>query len=66
VPLLPPIFHDTIISGAIVRLAENNVQVENAVIWPGIYKAQLDALKTFNRKYYKEHDKVDRMTPYLL
>lgn len=66
VPLLPPVFHDAIISGAIVRLAENNVQVENATVWPGIYKAQLEMLKTFNRKWYKDNDHVDRTKPYLL
>jgi hypothetical protein len=32
VPLLPPQFHDTIVTGAIVRLMESNVQVENAVV----------------------------------
>jgi len=64
VPLLPPQFHDAIIAGAITRLAESNVQVENAVIWPGIYKAQIVALQNFNRKYWDSQK--DRAKPYLL
>ena len=64
VPLLPPQFHDSIIAGALTRLAENNVQVENAVIWPGIYKMQLDAIRSFNRKWWKEQE--DLGTPYML
>ena len=40
VPLLPFSFHPAIVAGAVTRLAENNVQVENAVIWPSIYAAQ--------------------------
>ena len=66
VPLLPPQFHDMIIAGAITRLAESNVQVENAVIWPGIYTAQLNALRSFNRKYYQEHDVAFRKKPYMM
>jgi len=64
VPLLPPQFHDLLISGPIVRLAENNVQVENAVVWPSIYAAQLSALKTYNRKWWEQHRK--EKAPYLL
>jgi len=66
VPLLPPQFHDTIISGAIVRLAENNVQVENAVIWPGLYKLQIEAIKMANREWWKQHEEQRSKTPYLL
>ena len=56
VPLLPPQFHNTIISGAAVRLIESNAQVENAVVWPGIYTAQLEAIRSFNRKFYQSHE----------
>ena len=66
VPLLPPQFHDTIISGAITRLMENNVQVENAVIWPGLYKMHLDAIKTYNRKWWRQHESDQMEGPYLL
>lgn len=66
VPLLPPQFHDTIISGCITRLAESNVQVENAVVWPSIYKLQLEAIKTFNREWWKQHEGEGLKTPYLL
>jgi len=41
VPVMPPTFHDTIVAGAVTRLIENNVQVENAVIWPQLYMNQL-------------------------
>lgn len=60
VPLLPPQFHNTIISGAAVRLIESNAQVENAVVWPGIYAGQLGAIATFNRKYYQNHEMEKR------
>lgn len=66
VPLLPPIFHDAIISGSIVRLAENNVQVENGMVWPGIYKAHIGALVEFNRKYYLENNRIDRQHPFMV
>lgn len=65
VPLLPAQFHDTIISGAITRLAENSVQVENAVIWPGLYKMQTEAIKDYNRRWWKLHE-AGVGAPYLL
>ncbi len=66
VPLLPPQFHHAIIAGVITRLIENNVQVENQIIWPGIYTEQLEGLKIFNRKYYKDNDVTSRQTPFLI
>jgi len=66
VPLLPPQFHHAIIAGAVMRLAESKVQVENAVVWPGIYKQQIKALVSFNRRYYEEHEALRRGKPYLL
>jgi hypothetical protein len=65
VPLLPPQFHDTIISGAITRLMESNVQVENAVVWPSLYKLQTEAIKSYNRAWWKRHE-GDQGGPYLL
>lgn len=65
VPLLPAQFHDTIISGAITRLMESNVQVENAVVWPGLYKMQIEAIKSYNRRWWKQHE-ADMGGPYLL
>ncbi|MBA7562986.1 hypothetical protein ES708_04639 [subsurface metagenome] len=56
VPLLPPEFHHTIVSGTVTRLIESNVQVENQIIWPGIYTSELNALKTFNRKHYQDNE----------
>ena len=64
VPLLPPQFHDIIVSGAMTRLAENQVQVENAVIWPGLYGAQITQLKAFNRKWWNENQDLGK--PYML
>lgn len=53
VPLLPGRFHDAIVAGAITRLSESNVQVENAVVWPAIYAAHLEAIVSYNRRYWK-------------
>lgn len=66
VPILPPQFHDAIIAGAITRLIESQVQVENAVIWPSIYSKHLSDIATFNRKYYERHEDEKRDKPYLL
>jgi len=56
VPVIPARFHDAIVSGAVARLVEYGaVQIENAVIWPGIYKGHLTAIKTENRKWWKEN-----------
>lgn len=66
VPLLPPQFHNTIVAGAAVRLIESNAQVENAVVWPGIYTAQLSAIRSFNRKFYQMHEMEKRLPSYLL
>lgn len=66
VPILPPQFHHMIIAGVITRLAENNVQVENAVIWPGIYKRQLNAFIQFNRRYWKRKEEAPKSVPYLI
>ena len=60
VPLLPPQFHNTIVSGAAVRLIESKAQVENAVVWPGIYAGQLGAIASFNRKFYQNHEMEKR------
>lgn len=56
VPLMPPQFHYGISAGAIARLAEYSVQVENQVIWPAIYKGTLNDMVSFNRRYWKEND----------
>lgn len=66
VPQLPPRFHYGIIAGAVSRLIEMNVQVENAVIWPGIYKAHIEGLRKFNRKFYQDNDVAFREKPFLL
>lgn len=66
VPLMPPQFHYGIVAGAITRLAEQKVQVENQVIWPGIYGAITEAMKTFNRKYWKDQEDMGNKPPYLL
>lgn len=66
VPLLPPQFHHAIISGTITRLIENNVQVENQIIWPGIYAAHISAIKTYNRQHYKRNDVSTREIPFMI
>jgi hypothetical protein len=66
VPLLPPQFHDMIVAGVVTRLAEYNVQVENAVIWPSIYSAQLEKLSQFNRKWWQENDPINREKVFMI
>ncbi len=65
VPVLPYQFHDALISGAITRLGENKVQVEAGVIWPGLYKAHIEAIKAFNRKWWKETKPYERQGLFL-
>jgi len=53
VPLMPPEFHYGIVAGAVMRLMESNVQVENAVIWPGIYQANVAGFNAYNYKLWE-------------
>jgi hypothetical protein len=67
VPVLPARFHDTIVSGSVARLVQyGQVQIENAVIWPGLYKMQLEAIKTENRKWWRANNPDARSGLYLL
>jgi hypothetical protein len=67
VPQLPFRFHNAIISGSVARLVQyGQVQIENAVIWPGLYKAQLEAIKTYNRKWWKQFVRDERSSIYLI
>lgn len=66
VPLLPPQFHETIVTGAIARLAETNVQVENQVVWPSLYQMQQQAIVEFNRRWWESHKNTEKQKPYLL
>lgn len=66
VPILPPRFHNLLVTGSLARLIEyGGAQVENAVIWPALYKAQLDALKTTNRRWWRQFEKDERSPLYL-
>jgi hypothetical protein len=67
VPQLPFKFHNTIVSGSIARLVQyGEVQIENAVIWPGLYKMQLDAIKTYNRAWWHQFKKDERSGMFLI
>lgn len=66
VPMLPPQFHDAIVAGAITRLGENKVQVEAGVIWPSIYNALIETMKTFNRKWWEENKPFERSGLFLI
>jgi hypothetical protein len=66
VPLLPPQFHSAIIAGAVTRLGVNAVQVEAGVIWPSIYKTDLDAIRTFNRRWWEENKPAERSGLFLI
>lgn len=66
VPLLPPQFHYGVVAATVARLAEYNVQVENAVIWPKIYEETIQSLKAFNRRYWEQQENWQAEKPYLL
>jgi len=66
VPKLPPQFHHMIVAGVAVRLAENNVMVNNPKVWPGLYKTQLEAMKTLNSDFWENADSEDMGAPFLL
>jgi hypothetical protein len=66
VPLLPPQFHAAIETGVVTRLGENKVQVEAGVVWPQLYKAQCDALRSYNRKLWADYEKNQRGEIYML
>ncbi|MEN6639186.1 MAG: ubiquitin-activating E1 FCCH domain-containing protein [Smithella sp.] len=66
VPVGPPEIGDAIVAGAISRLVQyGNVQIENAVVWPSVYKAHLEALKNENRAWWKQFKKDERSGLYL-
>jgi hypothetical protein len=64
VPMLPPRFHRVISAGVIARAAESSAQVENAVIWPGLYMSGLDQIRDYNREYWTRNTKYD--APYMI
>jgi hypothetical protein len=67
VPVLPARFHDVIVSGSVARLVQYGaVQIENAVIWPGLYKMQLQAIKDENREWWRKNTPDQRSGPYLI
>lgn len=53
VPLMPPEHHYGIVAGAVMRLSESNVQVENAVVWPGIYRANVANFNAYNYRLWE-------------
>jgi len=63
-PILPSQFHSAIVSGSLARLGENKTQLEAGPIWPQVYKMQIEALISYNRKLWKEYD-PQRSKPYL-
>lgn len=66
IPLMPPQFHQAISAGAITRLQESQVQVENQVIWPQLYKLHQQMIIDFNRKWWQAQEKEHFQKPYLL
>jgi hypothetical protein len=56
VPLIPAQFHPAIEAGVITRLGENKTQVEAGVVWPQLYKVQLQALVDYNRALWKDYE----------
>lgn len=67
VPVGPPEMGDAIVAGSISRLIKyGDVQIENAVIWPQVYKAHIEAFKQENRQWWKQFKKDERSDLYLL
>lgn len=67
IPKLPLQFHHAIVTGAIARMVKyGEVQIENAVVWPGLYKMHLDAIKAYNRAWWEKHGQNNRSGLYLL
>ena len=68
VPLLPPQLQYGLVAGSVMRLSQSGVEVETPLVWPTVYKAQLAALLTFNRKFYEKNDlyRIQNSVPYLL
>jgi len=70
IPSLPAQYHYAIVAGAVTRLAESQVQVNNAVVWPGIYTWNLNAVKAENRRWWKGQERKTYQEkgrkPYLL
>lgn len=67
VPRMPAEFHHSIIAGTIARMVKyGEIQIENAVIWPGIYKMHIAAIQSYNRKWWKQYNKDERSDTYLL
>lgn len=67
VPILPARFHDTIVSGSIARMVQyGEVQIENAVIWPGLYKMHINAIRDESRDWWRKNNPDQRSGLYLL
>lgn len=65
IPQILAQFHHGIIAGVAARLAENKVQVENQVVWPGIYTFHLNDLKAYNRRWWKNYENIHEK-PFML
>jgi hypothetical protein len=66
VPILPFRYHDAITSGAIMRMMKYpEIQIENAVVWPWIFKNHIENLRTENRNYWRKFNQDNRSAPFL-
>jgi len=66
VPLGPPQVGDAIVAGSVMRLGVNAVQVEAGVIWPAVYKVNLDAIRSLNRQWWEDVKSSERSKMFLL
>lgn len=66
VPQIPYEFHPAIAAGAIARLNESGVEVENPPIWAAIYQAGLQQLLSYNRDLWQHNSSDFEPTAYLL
>jgi hypothetical protein len=49
-----------------MRLGVNAVQVEAGVIWPSIYKMNIDAIRSANRQWWETQKPFERSGPFLI
>lgn len=67
IPKLPFQFHHALVAGSIARMVQyGQVQIENAAIWPNLYKMHIETIKTYNRNWWKQFKNDERSDIYLL
>jgi hypothetical protein len=66
VPIGPIQVGDAIIAGSVMRLGTNATQVEAGVVWPSVYKSNIAAIRTLNRKWWEKFKQSERSGLFLV